>query len=139
MTMSERTTASEDAFLESLWEAAGEARSRAYVPYSRFTVGAALLTRDGRVFTGCNVENGSYGLTQCAERVAMGALVAAGGEQAVALAVQGPPGRDCSPCGACRQVLMEHNRNLRVWFWWGGRRVERSMAQLLPDAFLLEE
>ena len=125
--------------LEILWEEAGKARSRAYVPYSGFAVGAALYTASGQIFTGCNVENGSYGLTQCAERVALGVLTSQGGDQAVALAVQGPPGRSCSPCGACRQVLLEHNPKLRVWFWWEGRRVGRSIPELLPEAFLLED
>ena len=86
---------------------AGEAARRAYVPYSRFPVGAAALTADGRVVTGCNVENASYGLTVCAERVAVW-TAAAGGHRAVrAVAVVAPGARGTTPCGACRQVLNE--------------------------------
>src|SRR5262245_42108596 len=75
----------------------------AHAPYSRFRVGAALLSRDGRVFRGCNVENASLGLTVCAERVALWKAVSEGARQFIALAVTGPTGRAVPPCGACRQ------------------------------------
>ena len=88
-----------------LVRAAETARRRAYAPYSRFPVGAAVLTRAGGVYAGCNVENASYGLTQCAERVAIQCAVAAGQRDLVAVAVVGPAG--ISPCGACRQVMDE--------------------------------
>jgi len=92
---------------EGLVEAAWQARQRSYAPYSEFTVGAALLAADGRIFSGCNVENLSYGLTMCAERVAIGAAVAAGVRDFVAMAVVADTGVPISPCGACRQVMAE--------------------------------
>ena len=90
-----------------LLSAAREAAARAYCPYSRFPVGAALRCADGRVFTGCNVENASYGLTLCAERVALFAAVAAGARTFAALALAAGRGRAATPCGACLQVLAE--------------------------------
>lgn len=92
---------------ESLVDAAWDVRQRAYAPYSKFLVGAALLAADGRVFVGCNVENISYGLTNCAERVAIGAAIAAGVRDFVAVAVVADTTVPISPCGACRQVLAE--------------------------------
>ena len=83
---------------------------RAYAPYSRFCVGAALLTREGRVFQGCNVENASYGLTLCAERTALGAAVAAGHRRFMALAVVSSGQTAPMPCGACLQALAEFCR-----------------------------
>lgn len=90
-----------------LLSAAREASARAYCPYSRFPVGAALRCADGRVFTGCNVENASYGLTLCAERVALCAAVAAGARAFTALALVAGRKRAATPCGACLQVLAE--------------------------------
>ncbi|MGH2562231.1 MAG: cytidine deaminase [Thermomicrobiales bacterium] len=90
-----------------LLAAAREAATRAYVPYSGFPVGAAILTRDGSVIPGCNVENASYPLTVCAERVAVGNAVAAGHREVVAIAVTAPKLATVTPCGGCRQVLNE--------------------------------
>ncbi|WP_411826758.1 cytidine deaminase [Luteolibacter sp. AS25] len=90
-----------------LLEAAWQARENAYAPYSNFKVGAALLTTDGLIFGGCNVENISYGLTNCAERVAIGAAVAAGAGPFAEVAVVADTTEPISPCGACRQVLAE--------------------------------
>ena len=90
-----------------LLDAAREAATRAYVPYSRFPVGAAALTEDGSVVTGCNVENASYGLTVCAERIAAFTAIAAGHAALRAVAVVAPRLRGVTPCGACRQVLNE--------------------------------
>jgi len=91
---------------------AREARARAYAPYSNFAVGAALLGASGRVYTGCNVENVSYGLTICAERVAVGKAVSEGEREFVAVAVVTQNG--ASPCGACRQVLSEFGPDMQV-------------------------
>ena len=90
-----------------LVDAAREAATQAYVPYSRFPVGAAALTEEGSVVTGCNVENASYGLTVCAERVAAFTAAAAGHRALRAVAVVAPRRRGVTPCGACRQVLNE--------------------------------
>jgi cytidine deaminase len=126
-----------------LVDAARAVRANAHAPYSRYRVGAALLTRDGRLFTGCNVENASYGATLCAERSAVAAMVAAGATTPVACAVvtSGPsPG---APCGICRQVLAEFARDLRVVLVAEdarGRIVARRttrLARLLPQAFRL--
>ena len=92
---------------DNLVAAAWWAREAAYSPYSNFPVGAALLAGDGRIFVGCNVENISFGLTNCAERVAIGAAIAAGVRKFVAAAVVADTGVPISPCGACRQVLAE--------------------------------
>lgn len=91
---------------EPLIEAAEEVRERAYAPYSKFHVGAALIS-DAGTFTGCNVENLSFGLTVCAERVAVGAMVAAGGRRVDGIVVMADTLEPISPCGACRQVLAE--------------------------------
>ena len=128
---------------DALVEAALAARERAYAPYSRFRVGAAILTGTGEIVAGCNVENVSYGLTNCAERTAVFAARAAGklgdpheGPAIVAVAVVADTAVPPSPCGACRQVLHEFGpgclvvmANLR-----GDRRVA-PLAALLPDAF----
>jgi len=118
---------------DSLIDAAWKVRDAAYAPYSNFAVGAALLLADGRVFTGCNVENLSYGLTQCAERVAIGAAVAAGAREFVAMAVVAVTGVPISPCGACRQVMAEFGVP-RVILANHQQRLEFSLDELLPRA-----
>lgn len=90
-----------------LLKAAKEAAKRAYAPYSKFPVGAALLGEDGRVFSGCNVENASYGATRCAEQTAVQKAVSEGCRKFVAVAVHCSETDDCWPCGICRQVLNE--------------------------------
>ena len=97
----------EKSLLEKLAGMAIEASAKAYAPYSKFKVGAALLADDGRIFTGCNVENASYGLTNCAERTAVFKGVSEGATRFTALAVAGGEGEVAMPCGACRQVLAE--------------------------------
>ena len=121
---------------DELTRRAVEARAQAYAPYSHFAVGAALLATDGTVFVGCNVENVSFGLTQCAERSAITAAVAAGRREFTALAIVARGG--VSPCGACRQVLAEFCRTLPILLLDAddpsrARRVE--LSQLLPEQF----
>ncbi|HEU0079018.1 MAG TPA: cytidine deaminase [Longimicrobiaceae bacterium] len=115
---------------------AREARANAYVPYSHFPVGAALLTEGGEVFTGCNVENASFGLTNCAERVASGKAVSEGARGFRAVAVVGPQDdAPCAPCGACRQVLHEFGPGLVVVMPRGNGYTLTTMRELLPGAF----
>lgn len=113
------------------------ARRHAYAPYSRFPVGAALLTRDGRVFTGVNVENASYGLTTCAERTAVVSAVAMGARDFVAIAVSGPDDdAPCPPCGSCRQIL--HEASPELWVVTAGADGEPAatpLRVLLPAPF----
>jgi len=119
-----------------LLQAALRAREQAVAPYSRYRVGAALLSADGRVFTGCNVESSSFGLTICAERVALFKAVSEGARSFTAVAVTAGPEKPCTPCGACRQVLWEHARNLVVITEDGaGKLVEHRLADLLPEPF----
>ena len=121
---------------EALVAAAGEARERAYAPYSGFQVGAALLTDDGSRFTGANVENASYGLSMCAERTAVFHAAAQGVRRLQAVAVVASNDEPTWPCGACRQVLYEFGPDLVVISEGkGGRREERSLGELLPEAF----
>lgn len=116
-----------------------KARRRAYAPYSRFPVGAALLLEDGRVIHGCNVENASYGLAACAERNAMWKAISEGERDFVAMAVTAREGRGAPPCGACRQVLHEFAPELRIyWRDRRGRILSRRLSQLLPLAFTPE-
>lgn len=119
--------------LEKLTEVAWQAREMAYAPYSNFAVGAALLAADGRVFTGCNVENISYGLTNCAERVAIGAAVAAGAREFLTVVVVADTGVPISPCGACRQVLAEFGVG-QVILANRAEFMEFSLEDLLPRA-----
>lgn len=119
-----------------LIDKAVEAKRKAYAPYSGFKVGAALLSRDGRVFTGCNVENASYGLTVCAERVALFKAVSEGAREFEAIAIacgKGP----CAPCGACRQVLFEFAPDLTVIMTDAeGKEVRVTrLSELLPEGF----
>ena len=120
---------------EALLSAAREVRENAYAPYSHFSVGAALDTGDGHVFMGANVENASYGLTMCAERVAIGAAVSAGYQKFTAIAVAGPDGVLTSPCGACRQVLAEFNPEMAVVYTTPDGPVTTTIAELLPHSF----
>ena len=120
-----------------LLERAKAARAHAYAPYSNFPVGAALLARDGRVFTGVNVENASYGLGNCAERTAIFKAVSEGVRDFVAVAVIGPQDEtECSPCGACRQVLVEFGPELVVVVPDGANVKQYTMNELLPGAFV---
>jgi cytidine deaminase len=119
-----------------LLAAAVTARARAYVPYSGFPVGAALVTPDGRVFTGANAENASYGLTMCAERVAVYHALSQGVQLFAAVAVTGPDGVLTMPCGACRQVLHEFGPAMDVIFPDDdGRLRVLPLTDLLPYPF----
>ena len=118
---------------DSLVDAAWSAREQAYAPYSKFAVGAALLAADGRIFVGCNVENLSFGLSNCAERVAVATAVAAGAREFLAVAVVADTDVPVSPCGACRQVLSEFGVG-RVMVASRGERLEFGLEELLPRA-----
>ena len=119
-----------------LMAGAERARRRAYAPYSRFKVGAALLLADGTIVHGSNIENASYGLSVCAERTALWRAVLDGRRDFVAIAVAAGPRTSASPCGACRQVLHEFAPGILViWRDARGRIVRRPLARLLADAF----
>jgi cytidine deaminase len=119
---------------EDLVAQAAAARERAYAPYSHFTVGAAVLTAEGVVFTGVNVENASYGLTVCAERVAVFNAVAAGRREFEAIAVVTESG--VAPCGACRQVLAEFGLQMTVLIVDASGKWRRyPLSELLPELF----
>lgn len=122
--------------LERLSVAAREASRQAYCPYSRFRVGAAVLTEGGEIFAGCNVENASYGLTVCAERIAVFQAVARGRRTVRAVAVYTPTATPTAPCGACRQVLNEFGPDAVVLCVCDGPATLRvSLDALLPHAF----
>ena len=122
---------------QELVQKAIEMQKFSYVPYSHFPVGAALLCEDGRVFTGCNVENAAYGSTICAERTALLKAVSEGCRTGwTAIAIAGTGSDYCWPCGACRQMLYEFAPNLRVLAARGdGSFAEMELAQLLPNGF----
>jgi len=123
---------------QKLIAAAKSAQRRAHAPYSKFHVGAALLTKSGKIFTGCNVENASYGLTICAERVAITKAVSEGHRQFQTIAVVAPS-TALSPCGACRQVLAEFGEMVVVCADSRNSRKVRLhlLSELLPHAFKL--
>jgi len=112
----------------------------AYAPYSHFRVGAAILTSKGKVFLGCNVENASYGMTNCAERTAIFAAISAMGPKTEvrAVAVVNDHGVPCSPCGACRQVIYEFGPEAVVYFQGKRRWQESPITDLLPEGFRLQ-
>jgi cytidine deaminase len=124
---------------QALIEAARQAQQQAYAPYSGYAVGAAVRTADGRLFTGCNIENASYGLSVCAERVAVFRAVADGARSIEAVAVVTQDG--APPCGACRQVLMEFASNPEecvIWIATPDKIMAcHTLSELLPNAFVL--
>ena len=104
-----------DVNISDLLQAARNARAGAYAPYSKFSVGAALLAQSGTIFAGCNVENLSFGLTMCAERVCVGRAITSGERKLEAIAIIAACREPIVPCGACRQVLAEFNPNLVIY------------------------
>ncbi len=120
-----------------LLEAALAARERAYAPYSKFLVGAAVRAESGKIYTGCNIENASYGLTVCAERNALFSAVGAGERKFTALCVVGDTEEPISPCGACRQVMAEFKVPCIILANLKGDVKEYTLEELLPYGFTL--
>jgi cytidine deaminase len=125
----------EEGAWDGLKQAAMGARANAYAPYSGFTVGAAVQTRSGAVFTGCNVENASYGATICAERAALAAAIAAGERELMALVIASGATSPTPPCGICRQCLAELAPSLPIRSYTDNAHVEYELSSLLPNAF----
>lgn len=121
---------------QDLLDAAREAWANAYAPYSNFRVGAALRSADGRIFQGANVENGSFGLTRCAEQSAIQAMATSGRRSFSEIVVFTDSSPPASPCGSCRQVLSEFTRDARVWLVnRDGMTRLTSVSELLPLGF----
>ena len=115
---------------------AEKARKRAYAPYSKFKVGAAVLSADGKIFTGCNIENASIGLALCAERVAIFKAISEGSTKLKAIAIIGDTDKPCSPCGACRQVISEFGEDIPlIMANLKGDVKIKKIKELLPEAF----
>lgn len=136
MTTSELTKSEQDQLIKK----ATQAINSAYAPYSGFKVGAALLTFPGEIFTGCNVENASYGLSMCAERNAIANAIIGSGQDTItikAIAVANSHNVACSPCGACRQVIWEFGQNAQVIFQGNQGWQTSTIKDLLPEGFSL--
>lgn len=127
--------------IEQLLEEAKKAREFAYVPYSKFKVGAALLTEDGQIIRGCNVENASYGLCNCAERTALFKAYSDGVTKFKAMAIVADTDGPCAPCGACRQVISELTpKGMPIYLTnLKGDVLETNIETLLPGAFTPED
>jgi cytidine deaminase len=125
---------------ERLLRMARKVMQHAHAPYSNFRVGAALLTAKGEIFSGCNVENASYGMTNCAERTAIFSAVAQSGPNLNirAIAVVNDQGVPCSPCGACRQVIYEFGPDALVFYQTARGWKESHITELLPEGFRLK-
>lgn len=121
--------------LQKLIQAAIEMRKQSYSPYSNFAVGAAVLSDDGYVYGGCNIENASYGLTNCAERTAIFNAVSDGKRNISAIAVVADTDRPCSPCGACRQVIGEFKIPCIIMANLKGEYKKVTLEELLPFSF----
>ena len=122
--------------LQKLVDSARAAQKKAYAPYSRFKVGAAVLTKSGKIFSGANVENASYGLSICAERVAVSQAVSSGDKEILVVAVFSSSTQPASPCGACRQFIAEFGNEIMVVMANAkGRKFTKIISQLLPDKF----
>ena len=125
---------------ERLLRAARQVMKKAYAPFSKFRVGAAILTSKGQTFVGCNVENSSYGMTNCAERTAIFSAVAQLGPRIEirAVSVVNDQGVPCSPCGACRQVIYEFGPDATIFFQGTDGPKQAHIAELLPEGFRLQ-
>jgi cytidine deaminase len=124
---------------DDLLKAAKRAMKNAHAPYSKFRVGAAILLSNGKVFSGCNVENASYGMTNCAERTAIFSAVAECGPKIEirTVAVANEQGVACSPCGACRQVIYEFGPDATIFFQGTDGPKQAQITELLPEGFRL--
>jgi cytidine deaminase len=124
---------------DTLMRAAKKAMNNAHAPYSNFRVGSAVLLKDGSVFAGCNVENASYGMTNCAERTAIFSAVAQLGPkiEIQAVAVANDKGLPCAPCGACRQVIYEFGPDATIFFQGASGPKQAHITELLPEGFRL--
>lgn len=127
--------------VKELIEEAKIARDKAYVPYSKFKVGAALLTEDGKVYHGCNIENAAYSMCNCAERTALFKAYSEGVKNFTAMAVVADTDRPCSPCGACRQVIAELcPKDMQIILTnLKGEIQELTIEELIPGAFSPED
>lgn len=125
---------------ETMLALARDAMSRSYSPYSHFPVGAALHCTDGRIFQGCNIENASFGVTNCAERTALFKAVSEGAREFDLIAIACQDSKPAWPCGVCRQALSEFAPNIRILVTWnGGEKEEATLQQILPHQFELKE
>jgi cytidine deaminase len=123
-----------------LIELSMEAKEYAYVPYSNFRVGAALLTKSGKVYTGCNIENASFGATNCAERTAIFKAVSEGEKDFEAIAVNADTEHLTFPCGICRQVMLEFSRDLKLYISnKRGEYREFTLNELIPESFTKDD
>ncbi|MBS3970394.1 MAG: cytidine deaminase [Clostridia bacterium] len=122
--------------LNQLLEIAIEARKNSYSPYSKFPVGAAVLTKDGKVYTGCNVENAAYGITLCAETVAVAKAVSEGSRNIAAVAVAADTEGVCRPCGSCRQFILEFGDEIVIIMGnLKGNMETKNIKELIPFSF----
>lgn len=120
-----------------LMDRAKEASKMSYSPFSRFAVGAALIAKSGKIYSGCNVENSSFGMTNCAERTAIFKAVSEGEREILAIAIYSPNSDNCYPCGACRQVMYEFqgDNEIIVITEDCGRLDARKLSEFLPFGF----
>lgn len=127
--------------IELLIKEAEAAREKAYTPYSKFKVGAALLTNDGKIYRGCNIENAAYSMTNCAERTAIFKAISEGDKEFAAIAVVADTKRPVPPCGACRQVLLELcPKDMKVFLTNLNGDIEQlTVHELLPGGFSAED
>ena len=122
--------------IDALIEAASQARERAHVPFSKFKVGAAVADENGQIFTGCNIENASFGLTMCAERVAVFKAVSEGAAKLTHVAVVADTDKLTPPCGACRQILWELCGDAELVLGnLAGQRITLSLGEIFPKPF----